>query len=248
MSPDPHYFSEPEIEQLLTNASALVFDLNGLIIDDEPLQLQATNEALAPFEIKISPELWISRCVGHKPAEYLPNFLFKNIDANVEQVIRSKDRIYSSYLAGRAVKTFERAGAVPLLRHAKGLGKKIALATSTTRSGASTALGEDGLDILQQFDVVVTGDEVDNAKPDPEIYNAVRSALGEEFRYLVLEDSSTGVRSAKAAGMLCLAVPNRFTAFQDFSIADAVVNGLEQDSKLIRTSLVRQLRSKPISP
>jgi beta-phosphoglucomutase-like phosphatase (HAD superfamily) len=107
------------------------------------------------------------------------------------------------------------------------------LATSTTRTGATIILGKNGLNIFNSFDIVITGDEVKRAKPDPEIYNSVRSQLGDALTYLVFEDSPSGVASARGAGMSCIAVPNRFTANQNFTEADLVITSLDHDAAVL---------------
>ena len=94
-------------------------------------------------------------------------------------------------------------------------------------------LDDKKLKINHYFELVITGDDVTKAKPDPEIYNEIRRRLGVNLRYTALEDSSPGVNSAKAAGMACIAVPNRFTASQNFSHADIVITSLARDAEIL---------------
>jgi hypothetical protein len=110
------------------------------------------------------------------------------------------------------------------------------LATSTTQTGASMIIGKNGLNVWNSFNVVVTGDDVERAKPDPEIYNRVLLELGDALAYLVFEDSLSGVTSAKLAGMSCIAVPNRFTASQNFAMADLVITSLDNKAARRPTS------------
>jgi HAD superfamily hydrolase (TIGR01509 family) len=149
-----------------------------------------------------------------------------------EQIRATKDTIYEKLIAGRA-KDLARPGALSLLRYAQISKKSTALATSTTRTGATIILGKNGLNLLNSFNTVVTGDEVKRAKPDPEIYNRVRSQLGDAFTYLVFEDSPSGVASARGAGMSCIAVPNHFTAGQNFAEADLVITSLDHDASVL---------------
>lgn len=226
------YFLDPQIDALLNASDVIVFDLSGLLVDDEPIQLQATNDALAPYGLALSEEEWIEVCVGHKPSEYLPRMIQGTSSADIARLIEYKDTIYEELIAGRA-KDLARPGALSLLRYARILEKSTALATSTTRTGATIILGKNGLNIFNSFDIVITGDEVKRAKPDPEIYNSVRSQLGDALTYLAFEDSPSGVASARGAGMSCIAVPNRFTANQNFTEADLVITSLDHDAAVL---------------
>jgi HAD superfamily hydrolase (TIGR01509 family) len=223
------YFLDPQIDALISASDAIVFDLSGLLVDDEPIQLQATNDALAPYGVTLSEKEWIEKCVGHKPSEYLPNLVPRSSSAEIARLIQYKDTIYEKLIAGKA-KNLARPGALSLLRYARTSKKSTALATSTTRTGATMILGENSLNVWNSFNVVVTGDDVERAKPDPEIYNRVRSQLGDALTYLVFEDSPSGVASAKGARMSCIAVPNRFTASQNFAMADLVITSLDSEA------------------
>jgi beta-phosphoglucomutase-like phosphatase (HAD superfamily) len=232
------YFSDLCIDRFVSCFDVAVFDLNGLLVDDEQLQLQATNDALATFGFGLSEKTWLARCVGHKPSEYLPEMFPWHQNVDVRGVIQQKDAIYAELIKGRA-KDVAFAGALSFLQYVNASKKVAALATSTTKSGAFTILGEHGLNVLGRFTFVITGDDVEKAKPDPEIYNKVRSAVGNSLSYIVLEDSATGVASAKAAGMTCLAVPNRFTASQDFTLADLVITSLQRDARLLQQLITK---------
>jgi HAD superfamily hydrolase (TIGR01509 family) len=99
-----------------------------------------------------------------------------------------------------------RPGARRLLREVRAAGVPTALVTSTSRSLVEVALGTLGRD---SFDVVVCGDEVLRAKPDPAPYLTAAELLGVPAdRCVAIEDSPTGIASARAAGAVVVAVPN----------------------------------------
>merc|ERR1711884_802022 len=77
---------------------------------------------------------------------------------------------------------------------------------------------------LDDFDLILSGDDVTNRKPDPEIYLVAAERLGvPPESCIVVEDSARGVLAGKQAGMRVVAVPNQYTRLtQDFSTADAV--------------------------
>jgi len=216
------YFQDTTLADLLAQTDVVIFDMNGLIVDDEPVQLEAVNEVLAPYEIQLSDEQWISQCVGRKPVEYFRELLASHNLSEVvfAQLCDAKEHAYERRIGAEGqVQALIRPGFEAFFSFLTQSPHRIALATSTTRRGMETILGERGLGILASFDFVICGDEVSKAKPHPEIYNKVREHFGDEKSYLVFEDSEFGVKSATNANCTCIAVPNAFTKQQDLSLA-----------------------------
>ena len=84
------------------------------------------------------------------------------------------------------------------------------------------------LGIFDRFDTIVTADDVEKAKPEPDIYLKVLANLGvAPQNALVLEDSNNGVVASHRAGIRVIAVPNEVTLGQDFSLATAIIPSLE---------------------
>jgi beta-phosphoglucomutase-like phosphatase (HAD superfamily) len=79
------------------------------------------------------------------------------------------------------------------------------------------------------FDAIVCREDVENTKPDPALYRVALQRLDAQPREAVaLEDSSNGIRAAKAAGLFCVAVPNAMTLEMDLTLADLMVESLER--------------------
>jgi len=220
------YFRDPELEKILTAAEVVVFDMNGLIVDDEPIQLQAVNEVLQPYQIQLNETDWIQKCVGRSPLEYFQKMLVGSV-WNLEKwqaLCEAKELAYEK-LIGQLVVDLVRPGFLDFFRYLTQSPKyKIALATSTARRGMEIILGENGLNLFSHFDFTVCGDDVQRAKPDPEIYLNVRQFFSTKKRFLVFEDSAFGVESAILAGCECVAVPNIFTQQQDLSKATILIS------------------------
>jgi sugar-phosphatase len=100
------------------------------------------------------------------------------------------------------------------------------LASSSERTTIATVLGRVGL--AETFAVVVSGDDVEDAKPDPAIYLEAAARLRvTPAACLALEDSAVGVMAAKAAGMRCVAVPETFESYDPrLEMADTVLASL----------------------
>ncbi len=99
---------------------------------------------------------------------------------------------------------------IELLELARSLGCRIGLATASSRAAATRVL--EAIKLADAFDFIATDDDVERNKPDPEIDLLVARSLGvEPCKCVVIEDSTSGVRAALAAGMRCIAVSTDFT-------------------------------------
>jgi len=215
------YFQDPELAKHLATAEVIIFDMNGLIVDDEPIQLQAVNEVLFPHGIQLSSQQWINQCVGRRPLEYFQEMLTGEnwTTAKLQALCDDKELAYEKLIQAH-VKALVRPGFLDFFNDlVKSPHHQIALATSTARQGMETILGKKGLNLMTKFDFMICGDEVSRAKPDPEIYLKARDAFPTKKHFLVFEDSAFGVQSAVASGCQCIAVPNDFTKNQDLSLA-----------------------------
>jgi HAD superfamily hydrolase (TIGR01509 family) len=228
------YFTNPTIENMVFPTSLIVLDLNGLVVDDEPLQLQATNAALAPFDVCLTEAQWTATCVGHKPAEFLPRLLYEGCrPAVVEAIIARKDSVYDQLVVEQG-EELVRPGVVDFLKAVQGCGGiRFALATSTTAAGVDSIFTAAAPGLLDLFDYVICGDAVEKAKPDPEIYLRVFQHFQPGSRCVAFEDSPTGVAAAKAAGFVCVAVPNRFTVSSDLSRADLRISDMTPGAEIL---------------
>lgn len=203
---------------------AAVFDLDGLMIDSEPLQLRAINQALALAGVELTEADWM-RLVGQKSIEIIrqlkDRYQFDRDPAEIEaakldayrQIIQEKD----------ALKLMP--GVWEAVRACQSLHLKLALASSSVQVDIVVILTKFGFD--STFDAVVSGDQVAVGKPDPAIFLETARRLAVDPRNcLVLEDSPGGVAAANAAGMFSVAIPNRFTVHQDFRLANVVLSDL----------------------
>lgn len=184
---------------------AIIFDMDGLLIDTEQLAMEAFDVACAHFGIS-GLEAQIKACIGtnsRMTQEILtpvieptvPYAEFRGLWENHYQEAVHSDRLQT------------KPGADTLLSHITTLGLPTALATSSSHQKARAKLKRTGL--LHYFSVLVGGDEVTHSKPDPEIYLTAATKLGVNPQAcLALEDSENGVKAAHAAGMTVIQVPD----------------------------------------
>jgi beta-phosphoglucomutase len=232
------YFSDTRLSMMLMRASSVILDMNGLIVDDEPLQLEAMNLALAQFGITLTSSYWTDRCAGRRSEEFTRGILSKNglphSEAEVADIVLQKNERYRS-LISKSVKYYARPGVLDLIAFIKGNGlKTLSLATTASPLEVETVLGDRGLKIIKEFHYIVTGADITRHKPDPEIYHhAAVLTTTQPRRCLVFEDSGPGVTAATRAGIPCIAVPNASTAGQKFSGAAFIVSDLTREARIL---------------
>jgi HAD superfamily hydrolase (TIGR01509 family) len=197
--------------------SALIFDMDGLMIDSERLYFAAEREMAASYGKDLRDEqLW--PLMGRKPIESLRLLRgILGIETSPEELLEWRNRLMLEKM-GRDL------GAMPGLFeildafHGR---VKLAVATGAQREFLDIAL--DTLRIRGRFDVLQTADGLERGKPDPEIYRIACRRLGlPPGECVVLEDARNGVLAGKAAGCPVIAVPSDYTRGQDFSEADWV--------------------------
>ena len=183
----------------MTKLAAVIFDLDGTIVDDEPLWEDAFLEVMKKHTIPIS-RLQNSGGWVHEPGVGLERNWRSILPErrSVEELVLDTRKVYSRLFMD-SEGLGPRAGLGELLTAIKGKGLMTALATSSYWGVAEEVL--DKLGLAQIFDVTTTGEEVTNLKPDPEIYLLTAQKLEvEPGECLVVEDAAAGVEAAAAAG------------------------------------------------
>ncbi|MFL5798092.1 MAG: HAD family hydrolase [Actinomycetota bacterium] len=205
---------------------AALFDLDGLAVDSEPLHVEAWRRAMEEAGAGWDPE-WIDPYFG-TPVSNTAAGLARDHGLTSEAVQALRDRHFAQ-LTERGIRPRPGlAEAVAMLRKA---GLSLGVVTSGTRSYVERALrGLDGV----RFDAVVAKEDVTHPKPHAEPYLAGARLLGAEPAGCVaLEDAPAGIASARAAGMLVVAVPNEHTVAMDFSEASHVAPDLTAAARWI---------------
>ena len=201
---------------------AVVFDMDGLLLDTEILWHRAEVELFRrhggefSWEDKMAVIGTSFAFTAHYFAERLVRPLIEG-EALVHEMIEIMHAELQEDVEGRP-------GAVELVRRLTGR-TRLGLASNSPRLLVDTALRTAGL--TDAFEVIVTSDDVERAKPAPDLYLLACERLGvAPSDALALEDSPSGVAAAKAAGLTCIAVPQ--FAETDVSEADRVIDSLEE--------------------
>ena len=200
---------------------AVIFDMDGLMIDSERVYWQAGRE-IAARRGKTVLDATLGRMMGRSPIDSITVFA---VDTGIPEepaaLLEERDARVSEIL---------RAGATPMPGLFEALDRlhgkyRLAIATSAKRYMVDTI--DASVHFLRYFEAVQTSEGVVHGKPHPEIYLKAMARLGVSPREcVVLEDSSNGARAGKAYGAYAIAVPSEHTREQDFSFVDYVATDL----------------------
>ena len=201
---------------------AVLFDMNGVLVDDEHLQEAAFREVLVARGYPLSPEDYTKYFIGRTDKSGFENYFNEHTGRqDVAHLISQKGDAYQK-LAAAGVKGYEGVLDFVAALHAKNI--KLAVVTSSMGYEATAVLK--GLGLTDYFEAVVAAEDVKNGKPDPEGYLKGASALSvRPEKCVVIEDAPSGLKAAKSARMYAIAVLNTH-AMGELQEADIAVRQL----------------------
>ena len=208
---------------------AVIFDRDGVIIDSEATNVDSARQTFKELGVPITEED-MDYVPGRHPDQYLP-FFQKKYEFSYDEY-REKQR-KNFYALFHTTPLFDKT--ISLIKKLHKQGILLALATNSRMKSTESLI--DRAKINKVFKAIITHDDFEKMKPDPEAYILTAKKLGlKPEECVVIEDSGMGVEAAKAAGMKCIAIPNEYTKNHDFSKADLVVEDAgELDWEKIRS-------------
>lgn len=187
---------------------AILFDMDGVLIDSEALMARAGILALREFGIEAVSEDFLP-FVGRGEDKYIGGVAEKH---GVRYDTAMKDRAYDYYGQMVAAEATVPADTLPTLKalHARGI--KMAVCSSADRVKVRYNLRAIGAD-KSLFGAIVTGSDVERKKPEPDIYLKGAELLGEKPEdCLVVEDAPSGIQAAHAGGIRAAGIASSFSA------------------------------------
>lgn len=213
---------------------AIIFDFNGVILDDEPLHFQSMRDAVAEVGILITREEYWEKYLpldDMRCLEAISNNHRAALTAEMQAAVLKQKSIFYHRLLSDKFPLFP--GAAEIIRSTS-LKYPLALASGARREEIETTLR--ATDLRDCFRIIVAAEDFTLGKPHPESFLLALRGLNEALdgtmpkilpgECLVIEDSVGGVDGARAAGMMCLAVANSYPA-NDLQRANRVVSSLE---------------------
>lgn len=223
----------------MNTIEAIIYDVDGTIVNSEPLHVLAWDEALKALGEELSnlSQNFRQTMAGKKPV-VIAQGMVDELDLSVSAT-ELLERKSSLFLEKAKTSLTGMPGAVESIHRFKDAGYKLAIGTSLDREFLDIILKS--LCVSDFFDVIVTGDQITKGKPDPETYLKVSNLLGlPPSKCVVFEDAQSGIQSAKAAGSWCIAIKNMDVIAQDTQEADVTVSSL-YDATL---DLINRLETK----
>ncbi|HWP43222.1 MAG TPA: HAD family phosphatase [Blastocatellia bacterium] len=210
---------------------AIIFDCDGVIADTEPIHMAAFQKALLEEGIEISEEEYYSRYLAYDDRGcFTKVFADRNRQLDEQRLVELVRR--KAQYVGPAMRTHMRIfpGVADFIGRAAA-SYPLAIASGALRHEIEMVLECGG--VRHYFDAVISAEDVERSKPHPDPFLKALSAIAASRREeiaaaecLVIEDSVHGVRAARLAGMVCLAVTNSYDEAQ-LAEADRVVSSLE---------------------
>lgn len=204
----------------------VIFDMDGVIVDTEPVHRYAYYKQFEELNIEVSEELYTS-FTGNSTRNIFQKLkdIFQ-LEQEVEDLIQRKRSIFND--AFDTKKDLELLDGVRNLivdLHANG----IQLILASSASNVTIKRIFDRFELHPYFTHKVSGEDFPKSKPDPAIFlHAASLSVAPKENCIVIEDSTNGIIAAKAAGILCIAYNSLHSKNQDLAQADAVVNHFDE--------------------
>jgi HAD superfamily hydrolase (TIGR01509 family) len=207
------------MQESLPPIQALIFDMDGLLVDSEPLSEAAMTAFLRRYGREPRAEV-AARLLGRRLPEAIAIVREAyELELPVEELIAIYGEMRLAALRGNVRPM---PGAAEIIAFGRATGLRLALATSGHRSHADLSLGETGL--AGCFDAEATGDDVQRGKPAPDLFLLAAERVGvDPAACVVFEDAPLGVAAAVAAGTRAVAVPNAKSRTMPFPVAPEAV-------------------------
>lgn len=207
---------------------AIIFDMNGVIVDDEKVHEMAFCDALHEYHIDLTHENYLSYCAGKTDRRGFEEIAQAyGRDLPVEELLVKKSEKYFS-LFPRYKRSYD--GTIDLIKNCAER-YIVALTSSSSRREIDLIIKEFG--VAQCFVLTVSADDVTYGKPHPEPYVKTAELLHvKPHECLVIEDSRSGVRSAKTAGCYCIAITTTHDA-EVLREADVIVDSFDEINDVV---------------
>jgi HAD superfamily hydrolase (TIGR01509 family) len=207
--------------------AAIVFDMDGVLVDSNPFHLQKWADFLNAHHIPFDRAALAKQTLGWRNDNTFRLFFGPKLTA--EDRRRLSEELEATFRKIFKPHAKPLPGLRDLLAECHRAGVLMAVASSAMSKNVKFIV--DALEFRPYFRCIVSGDEVSHSKPDPEIYTWTASKLGiEPARCVAIEDSFVGVESAKHASMKCVAIASTFPLeeLRRQTQADLVVEGFEE--------------------
>lgn len=204
----------------------VIFDMDGVIVDTEPVHHYAYNQHFSDLDIKVTPEMYATFTGFSTKNTYeklKENF---NIPHEVPDLVNRKRELFNEAF-DKKEDLFLLDGVENLIQDLHSNGTQLVLASSSARVTIERIFNR--FNLHQYFTHIVSGEDFPKSKPDPAIFvEAARLSGTPVENCIVIEDSTNGVKAAKTAGIYCVGYVSPNSKLQDLSLADKVIRHFDE--------------------
>jgi beta-phosphoglucomutase-like phosphatase (HAD superfamily) len=235
---------------MIKNIQAIIFDMDGVFVNTEPLVFTVFRRVFDPLGIYLSDE-YQYKFIGIPFSRNLQDIRADwGIDFDDDFIKQAFDRDYEETL--KACRPEPQTGILEIMTFGRRHSLKFGLCTTSTRHHVQAVFKQvhagGTLDPHTAFDAITSGDQVRHKKPHPEPYLTIAQKLALlPHQCLVIEDSISGIQSAKSAGCRCIGLRHPYNRHIDFSAADDQVESLLEILPLLeRGTFTESILSKEV--
>lgn len=208
---------------------AVIFDMDGVLIDSEPDHYRIENELLKKLGVKIDSAEHEKFCGTTTYYMWKTVKEKYNLKESIKELVKADRTSYMRYLNDFPERIHAIDGVKELIQNLYENNIAIALASSSPLDAVKSIINS--LNIGKYFKVLVNGDEVKKSKPAPDIFLAAADKVGvKPCECLVVEDSGNGIKAAKKADMKCIGYKNIHSGRQNISDADIIIDSFSNIS------------------
>jgi HAD superfamily hydrolase (TIGR01509 family) len=198
---------------------AFIFDMDGVMLDSEPYQLMSFNKVLGRFGVSVLMPEFKKKYMGSRDTQICERMIADyKLPITAEAFVNGKRSAYLEVIVEENVPPTE--GLVDAIG---ALSAVLPLGIASSSQVNEIELITRKFGVRDRFQIVLSSHQVPNGKPAPDVYLKASEMIGVEPALCgVIEDTPTGIRSAKAAGMACVGITTTHTA-EELGEADAVI-------------------------
>ena len=214
----------------------VIFDMDGVIVDTEPVHHYAYNQHFKKLNIEVSPEMYASFTGNSTKNTYEKIKAKFDVVEEIPDLVETKRNLFNDAFDSKEDLCLIE-GVEKLIKELYSNGMQLVLASSSANVTIDRVFTRFGLH--KYFTHLVSGEDFPNSKPHPAIFQHAAKLSGTSVENcIVIEDSTNGILAAKAAGIFCIGYDSINTKLQDYSKADIVI----RDFSEVNFDIIRNIK------
>lgn len=199
----------------------IIFDMDGVIVDTEPVHHYAYYQHFKQLNIEVSHDLYTSFTGNSTKNVYQKIKDIFGVEGEIHDLVQTKRNLFNDAFDTKE-DLFLLDGVEDLIQQLHLKGKQLILASSASKVTIERVFNR--FNLHPYFSHIVSGEDFPQSKPNPAIFiEAVRLSNSSKEQCIIIEDSTNGIQAAKAAGVYCVGYKSENSKNQDYSLADQVI-------------------------